>query len=328
MNNLYPLKFVPICKEKIWGGEKIKNYLNKNTGKLPNCGESWEISGVPDEISVIFNGFLKGNNLSEIVEIYMGDLVGEKIFGKFGNDFPLLVKFIDAKEKLSIQVHPGDEMAEERHGLYGKTEMWVVIQADEGAQLISGFNRPLKKEDYLDYFNSGRLEEILNYENVKAGDVFFIPAGRIHAICEGILLAEIQQTSDLTYRIYDFNRTDEHGNHRELHTELALDAIDFNLKDSGRVEYSAIDNSSTTLVKCPYFTTNVLPLTAKIEKDFTEIDTFVIYMCIEGDYILSWDEGSLPVKKGETVLIPALINSFSLEPVKGSKAILLEIYID
>lgn len=326
MNNLYPLKFTPICKEKIWGGEKLKVLLNKKFGKLPNCGESWEISGVQNEISVVSNGFLKGNNLEELIEIYMGDLIGEKNYEQFGIEFPLLIKYIDAKDKLSIQVHPNDELAEERHGTFGKTEMWYVIQADEGAKLITGFNRPLDRKGYLQYFENGQLEDILNYEAIKEGDVFFIPAGRIHAIGEGVLLAEIQQTSDVTYRIFDFNRLDNHGNPRELHTDLALDAIDFKFEKNYRTSYNSIADASTTVVECQYFTTNILPLTKMAERDFAENDTFVIYMCLEGEYTLSWEESSLNVKKGETVLVPAVINSFSLDPLNGNLTRLLEIY--
>lgn len=328
MTNLYPLKFQPIFKDKIWGGDKIRKILNKDIGNLPNCGESWEISGVAEEISVVTNGFLKGNNLEELIEIYMGDLVGDKIYEKFGTEFPLLFKFIDARDKLSIQVHPNDELAEERHKAYGKTEMWYVLQADEGSQLITGFNRPITKEEYLKLFNSGRLEEILNYEPVKSGDSFFIPAGLVHAIGGGILLAEIQETSDVTYRIFDFNRVDEKGHPRELHTELALDAIDFELGSHSRVKYNAVENTSTVLAECQYFTTNILPLSNKIEKDFSEKDTFVIYMCVEGSCSFIWNEGKIDIRKGETILIPALINNFSLEPGNGSMARLLEIYID
>ncbi len=328
MENLYPLKFAPICKEKIWGGDKIRSVLNKKIGNIPNCGESWEISGVPAETSVVSNGFLKGNHLDELIEIYMGDLVGEKIYEKFGTEFPLLIKFIDALDKLSIQVHPNDELAEERHKAYGKTEMWYVIQADKGAQLITGFNRSVSREEYLKLFNSGRLEEILNYEEVKPGDAFFIPAGLIHAIGGGILLAEIQQTSDVTYRIFDFNRVDENGHQRELHTELALDAIDFTLGADNRLIYKSIENTPSLLAQCNYFTTNMLPLSGKVERDFAEKDTFVIYMCLEGSYSFIWEEGKLDIHKGETILAPALINNFSLEPKNGSITRLLEIYID
>jgi mannose-6-phosphate isomerase len=326
MSNLYPLKFTPIYKEKIWGGDRLKELLNKRFGKLTNCGESWEISGIENEISIVANGFLKGNNLEELIEIYMGDLIGEKAYDQFGIEFPLLIKYIDAKDKLSIQVHPNDELAKERHGTSGKTEMWYVIHADEGARLITGFNRPLNREDYLEYFEKGQLESILNYEMVKAGDVFFIPAGRVHAIEEGIVLAEMQQTSDTTYRIFDFNRLDDKGNPRELHTELAIDAIDFKFEKNYRTSYKPVENVSTTLVKCQYFTTNILPITRRVERDFTQRDSFVIYMCIDGEYSFSWEEGNVEVKKGETILVPALINNFSLNPINGNITRLLEIY--
>jgi mannose-6-phosphate isomerase len=326
MSKLYPLKFRPICKEKIWGGEKLKELLNKKISKLNHCGESWEISGVENEISVVANGFLKGNNLEELIEIYMGDLVGELAYERFGIQFPLLIKYIDAKDKLSIQVHPNDELARERHGAFGKSEMWYVIYADEGAKLVTGFNRPLNREDYLEYFLNGQLESILNYEKVEAGDVFFVPAGRIHAIGEGIVLAEIQQTSDATYRIYDFNRLDDRGNPRELHTDLALDAIDCKFEKNYRTSYEPVENVSTTLVECQYFTTNILPITRRVERDFTQRDSFVIYMCIDGEYSFNWEEGNVDVKKGETILVPALINSFSLNPINGNITRLLEIY--
>ena len=327
MNNLYPLKFKPIYKEKIWGGDRLKKLLDKKLGKLSNCGESWEISGVENEVSVVSNGFLKGNSLEELIEIYLSDLVGEKVYNRFGIEFPLLIKYIDAKDKLSIQVHPNDELAKERHGAYGKTEMWYVIHAEEGAQLVTGFNRPLDRNENSRYLENQELENIVNYENVKSGDVFFIPAGRVHSIGKGIVLAEIQETSDVTYRIYDFNRKDNFGNLRELHTDLALDSIDFKSEKNYRTQYEPVDNVSTTLAECQYFTTNVLPLTRLIERDFTEKDSFVIYMCIEGEYTLRWEEGRMGVKNGETVLVPALINNFSLIPLSGNKTKLLEIYI-
>jgi len=327
MNNLYPLKFAPICKDKIWGGNKLHEILNKEYPELPNCGESWEISGVQDEVSVVSNGFLKGNSLEELIEVYMGDLVGEKVYEKFGIEFPLLVKFIDANDNLSIQVHPNDELSMERHDAFGKTEMWYVVQADPGAKLISGFNRKIDKEGYLNYFKNGQLEEILNYEDVKAGDVFFIPAGRVHAIGKGIVVAEIQQTSDVTYRIYDFNRVDDQGNPRELHTDLAIDAIVYEYEANYRTDYQSIDNQSVKLVECQYFTTNILPLTASVERDFTDMDTFVIYTCLEGKCNLSWEDENMVVEKGESILIPALITNFVLSVIDGGTAKLLEVFI-
>jgi len=327
MKNLYPLIFTPICKDKIWGGNKLHELLNKNYPGLPNCGESWEVSGIQDEISVVSNGFLKGNNLEELIEVYMGDLVGEKVYEKFGIEFPLLVKFIDANDNLSIQVHPNDELSLERHDAFGKTEMWYVVQADPGAKLITGFNRKIDKEGYLKYFKNGQLEEILNYEEVKAGDVFFIPAGRVHAIGKGIVVAEIQQTSDVTYRIYDFNRVDDQGNPRELHTDLAVDAIEYSYETNYRTAYQPTKDVPVELADCKYFTTNFLQLTTTVERDFTVLDTFVIYSCLEGKYNLSWEDQSVVVEKGETLLVPALINNFVLSAVNGVEAKLLEVYI-
>lgn len=228
--SLYPLKFNPILKDKIWGGSKLKTVLNKDFSPLPNAGESWEISGVEGDVSVVSNGFLEGNNLEELIEIYMGDLVGDHVYENFGIEFPLLIKFIDANDVLSIQVHPDDVLSKERHNAFGKTEMWYVIEADKGSELIVGFNQKVDKDTYIKKLEEGRLEEILNNEPVAKGSCFFIPAGRVHAIGKGILLAEIQQTSDVTYRIYDFNRTDDKGTPRELHTELAVDAIDYSFE--------------------------------------------------------------------------------------------------
>jgi len=282
MEGLYPLKFSPIYKDKIWGGDKIKSILDKDFGNLPNCGESWEISGVEENISVVTNGFLAGNSLDELIEVYMGDLVGDKVFEDFGIEFPLLIKFIDANDDLSIQVHPNDEMAKKRHNAFGKTEMWYVIQADKGSKLQVGFNKQVDKDEYLEKLEDNQLTDILNFEEVKAGDVYFIPAGRVHAIGKGILLAEIQQTSDITYRIYDYDRRDKDGNPRELHTDLALDAIDFTLYPEYKTNYQPQINESSELVKCKYFTTNSLEINAVVEKDYNELDSFVIYIYIKG----------------------------------------------
>jgi mannose-6-phosphate isomerase len=227
MNDLYPLKFKPIFKEKIWGGDKIKTVFGMDYSPLPNCGEAWVLSGHGEEISEVTNGFLAENQLDELIEIYMGDLVGEAVYEKYGNKFPLLIKILNSSDWLSIQVHPDDKLAESRHNDLGKTEMWYIADAEPGAELISGFNREMTPELYLSNLNNGTLKEIMNYEKVEKGDVYFIPAGRVHALGPGLLLFEIQQTSDLTYRIYDFDRVDDKGNPRQLHTEQALDALDF-----------------------------------------------------------------------------------------------------
>ncbi|NQU88291.1 MAG: class I mannose-6-phosphate isomerase [Mariniphaga sp.] len=326
MNGLYPLKFKPHYFDKIWGGQKLKTILGKDFGKLPNCGESWEISGVEGNISVVSNGFLAGNNLQELVEIYMGDLVGEKNYEKFGIEFPLLIKFIDANDDLSIQVHPNDELSKKRHNAYGKTEMWYIVDAEKGAKLNSGFNKELNKEQYQQYFNEGKLLDILSFEEVKKGDVFFMPAGRVHAIGAGIVVAEIQQTSDVTYRIFDFNRMDAEGKERELHTEFALDAIDFEYQESYKTEYNTVPNESSELAKCKYFTTNFIELTQRVEKDFYDIDSFIIYMCLEGSLELITENNTESLMKGETFLVPASISSYVLNPLSDNVK-LLEVYI-
>lgn len=326
MEGLYPLKFAPIYKDKIWGGNKIQTVLNKDFGDLPNCGESWELSGVEGNISEVSNGFLAGNTLEELIEVYMGDLVGDHIFDNFGVEFPLLIKFIDANDNLSIQVHPDDELSKKRHNAFGKTEMWYVIQADSVSTLQSGFNQQVDQEQYLEKLEKNELTDILNFEEVAAGDVYFIPAGRVHAIGKGILLAEIQQTSDVTYRIYDYDRRDDEGNPRELHTELALDAIDFTLFPEYKSSYGPKPNESVELAKCKYFTTNVLELNTAIEKDYNQLDSFVIYICLEGELQIETESGSETVQKGETILIPASIESVQLNPTTASVK-LLEVYI-
>ncbi len=326
MESLYPLKFVTQYKDKIWGGNKIKTVLNKDFGDLPNCGETWEISAVEGNISVVANGYLAGNDLQDLAEIYMGDLLGEKIYERFGVEFPLLIKFIDANDDLSIQVHPDDKLSKQRHNAYGKTEMWYVLQADKGAKLNSGFNQKVDQEKYLKFLEEKNLTEILNFEEVAPGDVFFIPAGRVHAIGSGILLAEIQQTSDVTYRIYDYDRCDDKGNTRELHTKLALDAIDFSLQEKYKTDYKEKLNESSEIVSCDYFTTNLLVFDQSLEKDYNHLDSFVIYICLEGSYEIVFDNGTETVKQGETVLIPAILENLKLVP-KSPSVKLLEVYI-
>jgi len=326
MAGLYPLKFKPILHEKIWGGNRLKELLNKDIDNLPNCGESWEISSVEGKISEVNNGYLQGNNLQELIEVYMGDLVGEKIYKKYGIEFPLLIKFIDAQADLSIQVHPNDELSKKRHNAYGKTEMWYVVNAEVGSLINSGFNQPVTREKYLEYLENGKLTDLLCYEKAAPGDVFFIPAGRVHAIGKGILLAEIQQTSDVTYRIYDYDRKDGNGNKRELHTDLALDAIDFTYQDEYKTKYKAEKNRSSEIVSCDYFTTNILDFSEKLEKDYHHFDSFVVYMTLEGQFNIEYEGGNEKVNKGETVLLPASLESVRLKPETESAKV-LEIYI-
>ncbi len=319
------MKFTPILKDKIWGGQKLEQLLNKRIAPLPNAGESWEISGVEGDVSVVANGFLAGNSLEEVIEIYMGDIVGDKVFEKFGTEFPLLIKFIDANDALSIQVHPDDKMAEERHNLYGKTEMWYVMQADVGAELISGFNQKMNKELYLEKLEKGEVESILGMHKVEPGDVFFMPAGRVHAIGKGILLAEIQQTSDVTYRIYDFKRKDSNGNERDLHTDLAVDAIDYSYLEDPKTNYEVVPNTINECVKCDYFTTNYLALNKPVKKDFYGLDSFLIYMCVEGGAELHYGDSNIEnISKGETILIPAELKEIIIKPI--GKVKLLEVH--
>ncbi len=322
-STLYPIKFKPILKDKIWGGPKLRDVLGKKASE--KAGESWEISGVEGDISVAENGFLAGNSIQELAEIYMGDLLGDSIYDRFGLEFPLLIKFIDAADFLSVQVHPDDTLAKERHNSYGKTEMWYIVESEKG-QLIAGFNRKLDREQYLQHFNGGSLKEILNYEDVAPGDIYFMPAGRVHAIGAGVLLAEIQQTSDVTYRIYDWDRTDDQGNPRELHTDLALDAIDFSFHKQYKTHYQALPNSTVNSVDSPFFTTSVIQLDQPVEKDLNMIDSFVIYMCMEGAAGITYGKGEVEtIKKGETVLIPADLKNLALIPTEAST--LLEVYI-
>ena len=326
-NNLYPIKFAPIYKTKIWGGDRfVKIFVRKHVPE--SCGESWEISGVDGDVSVVANGFLEGNSLSELLEVYMGDLVGDSVYEKFGNEFPLLVKFIDANDKLSVQVHPDDELAAERHNSFGKTEMWYVLDCDDGAQLVNGFNREISRDEYIDALESGRIMDIVNKISVHRGDVFFIPAGRVHAIGCGNLIAEIQQTSDVTYRIYDYDRLDSDGNFRELHTDLALDAIDYKHYDNYRTDYVAEVNATVNVADCEYFTTNVFEFDMPVEKDFPEIDSFIIYMCTSGSCRIEYDDNhsSVSMTRGETVLVPAAIKNLCFYPADG-KTTLLEVYI-
>ena len=325
MATLYPLKFTPILKEKIWGGNKIETILKHKISPLKNCGESWEISGIVDDESVVANGFLAENNLNELMEIYLTDLVGEKNYEKFGLGFPLLIKFIDAQDNLSVQVHPDDTFAQERYGQNGKTEMWHVIQADEGAGLYVGFNQKITAQQYLDAVENGTLEDYLKFYPVKPGDTFMIPAGTVHAIGKGVLLAEIQQPSDITFRIYDWNRVDDKGNSRELHTEEAFDAIhsEENLADF-QVHYEHEKNKTVTLVHSPYFNTNLLEMDMQVDKSFVQLDSFVIYMCLEGSAFLVSGDSKERLETGEVVLIPAEIDQLQIIP--DPKARLLEVY--
>ncbi len=323
---LYPLKFLPLYKNVIWGGNKLKDY-GFDYAPLPNCGELWALSSVEGRESVIANGFLAENTLNEAIEVYMGDLVGDKIFERYGTDFPLLFKIIDAAKDLSIQVHPDDELAQKRGMSCGKTEMWYVMEADPGARLISGFRHDTDSDEYRAALAVGHLEELLHSEEPKAGDVYFIPAGRVHALGKGLMVAEIQQTSDCTYRIYDYNRRDADGNLRQLHTEEAMDAIDFNaIKGHANTRYTAQMNGTTTLAACPYFTTRLIPFDTPMRKNLEDFDSFVVYMCVDGIAAVKSMDTIVPLHVGECVLVPAVAESVELFCEGPAK--LLEVYID
>ncbi|MEM0932345.1 MAG: type I phosphomannose isomerase catalytic subunit [Bacteroidota bacterium] len=301
---MYPLKFTPILKERLWGGTKLRDVLGKPiTSKI--TGESWELSGVDGAISKVANGSLKGTSLNELIRDYGKSLLGSSVVERFGTEFPILIKFIDAKKDLSIQLHPNDGLAKERHNSFGKTEMWYIMDADPGAKLIVGFNKTVQKEEYVRNLEEGTLLDLLHYEEVGEGDTFFINTGKIHAIGAGVLLAEIQQTSDVTYRVFDFNRKDKDGNLRELHTELALDAMDYEKKDDFKVAYANALNQSNSMVDCPYFKTNFIQLDRNQKIFLTERDSFTIYMCVGGRALVTNDKGSASLEKGETLLIPA-----------------------
>ena len=317
---LYPLQFEPILKERIWGGTKLKTFLNKPiTSNI--TGESWEISTVENDVSVVVNGSLKGKSLNELINEFPEAVLGTKVYAQFGKQFPLLFKYIDAREDLSIQLHPNDELAKKRHNSFGKTEMWYVMQADTDARLIVGFKEKSSPEEYIKNLNNKTLLTILDTKKVKQGDVFMLDTGTIHAIGAGIVIAEIQQTSDITYRVYDFDRVDANGKSRELHIDLALEALNYEKIQAQRF-YSKTENIANEIVNCNYFTTNFIPLDGNIEIHKNQT-SFTVYMCVEGDFKLTFANESYSYKKGDTVLIPAAITNFQL----SGKASILEIYI-
>lgn len=316
----YPITFYPIIKERIWGGKKLQTFLNKNT-TTNNAGESWEISTVSNDISVANSGFFEGKNVNEIIALNPEAVLGKEVVEKFGTNFPLLFKFLDANKDLSIQLHPNDELAKKRHNSFGKTEMWYVMQADKDARIVVGFKKASNKAEYLKHLENNTLVSILDEIPVEKGDVFLLETGTIHAIGAGIIIAEIQQTSDITYRIYDWNRVDANGNSRELHTELALEAINYN-KINAKINYSKIVNTNNAVIKNAYFTTNIIPLDGAYCWKKTK-EAFTVFMCTEGNFVLSMKDMDFTYKKGDTILIPAVIQTALI----NGNATLLEISI-
>ncbi|MGL5957242.1 MAG: type I phosphomannose isomerase catalytic subunit, partial [Phocaeicola sp.] len=304
-----------ILKSTLWGGEKIKAFKQLNTEQT-EVGESWELSNVPGDESVVANGTDAGKTISELVKEYKGKLVGEENYKRFGDNFPLLIKFIDAREDLSIQVHPNDELAKERHNSFGKTEMWYVIDNNKGeARLRSGLKKAITPTEYAAMIEENTICDALAEYAVEPGDLFFLPAGRIHSIGAGCFIAEIQQTSNVTYRIYDFNRTDKEGNTRELHTELSKDAIDYSVEEDYRTLYEVQKNEPNEVVKCPYFTTAIYDLTEEMNADYHGLDSFIIYVCVEGSAKIVDTKGNeIQMVAGETVLLPASLNEVTITP--------------
>lgn len=302
---MQPIKFNPLLVQTLWGGEKIIPFKHLNSD-LTQVGESWEISGVKGNETVVFEGEFKGKKLNELVDELKGKLVGEANYKRFGNDFPLLIKFIDARQELSIQVHPTDELAQKRGKLRGKTEMWYIMDSDENAKLRAGMKEKITPEQYKQMVENDTITEAIAEYKVKEGDCFFLPAGRIHSIGTGCFLAEIQQTSDVTYRIYDFKRKDKDGNYRELHTEEAAECIDYNVEPNYRTEYTPVKNEGVALVECPYFTTAVYDLNEPMTLDYSELDSFVILIGLKGSGEITDNEGNTTTLcEGETILIPA-----------------------
>jgi mannose-6-phosphate isomerase len=326
MSELYPLKFETILKEKVWGGNALVTKYNKKSASGAHIGESWELSAVDDDLSIISNGFLAGNNIEELIEVYMGDITGDAVYEKFGNEFPLLIKFIEAQEDLSIQVHPDNDLAKKRHQAYGKTEMWYILECKEGSKIYTGFKEGVTKEIYEEAVQNGTIEEIMNIETAEAGDAFFTPAGRVHAIGTGIVLVEIQQTSDITYRIYDWNRKSSGKGKRELHLDLALDAIDFSQTGKNKIKLQQVINKTENIVSCEFFNTNILRFNNAIDKEYYSNDSFVVYICLDGDFSICWEGNSEKVTKGDTVLLPAMIKEVTLKPLNEAR--LLEVFIN
>lgn len=326
---LYPIKFIPRLKERLWGGTELLSHVKQGKGAKidpkKTYGECWDLSAVEGDESVVANGYLKRNNIEEIIEVYMGSLVGEKNYDRFGLTFPLLIKSLECHDTLSVQVHPDDELAAERHNSYGKTEMWYIASCREGASIYIGFKNPnITREEYLSAVNEDRLPEIMNRVEVKAGDVYFIPAGTIHALGSGVNVLEIQQTSDITYRIYDWNRTDEQGVARELHTALAVDAIDFSSDAAScHKHYTLQTNRAVSMVDCPYFTTNIISLEGKATFDYASLDSFVLYICAEGEADIKVGDTMEHITPYELVMIPAEADMVTL----SGEAKLLEVYI-
>ncbi len=320
---LYPLKFQPLPKEKIWGGTRLNRVANHQSGH-PQIGETWDVAALDDNDSEVVNGFLAENTLSELLEVYMSDLVGDKVYSKHGNNFPLLVKLIDATDKLSVQVHPNDEMAQQNGERNGKTEMWYVLEADDNAEIILGFNKEVTKEELEQRLQDQTFSEVLNYQNIQKGDVIFIPAGTVHAIGKGCMILEIQQSSDTTFRLFDYNRLQDNGQPRKLHTKQAFEAIDYKNWEHNVMHSNGVDEIEE-LVDCDYFTCSLIRFNKAKQYDISDIDSMVLLSVVEGSVEIEHEEGKTTLQRGETTLVPAAVESLTILP--DGEAKLLETYI-
>ena len=325
---LYPLKFRPILKERIWGGDYLCLNLGKGNDLNAKIGESWEISSVKDNISVVSNGILEGNDLSELIEVYMGDLIGEEVYEKFGLEFPILVKFLDAKTDVSIQVHPDEEYAKENFSEHGKAEMWYIFDSSDESKIIAGFDKDTSPQEVEMAIANNIVYDLLRVDDSKKGDVFDIPAGRVHAICKNNIIVEIQQTSDITFRMYDYDRVDDNGNKRELHVQQSLDVLDFKAQDDYKIPYNKDINKPSSLIKNEHFTVNAFSFNQKLGRDYYFLDSFVVLVCTEGEFDIEYNEGEIVnIKTGETVLLPACIQEYYFIP-KTKKVTFLETYLE
>ncbi|MDE5840663.1 MAG: class I mannose-6-phosphate isomerase [Muribaculaceae bacterium] len=305
-----PIRFIPYLKSVIWGGEKICRYKGIEQTQA-DIGESWEISAVPGHESVVAEGPYKGMKLTELIDCFGSELLGNAVMQRYDGKFPLLVKLIDANDNLSVQVHPDDELAGKRHDSLGKTEMWYIIDADEDARIYSGLNREMTADEYVRRVNDDTIEEVLAVHESHPGDVFFLPAGRVHAIGAGNLLAEIQESSDITYRIYDYGRKDVSGKARELHTELAKDAIDYTFHEDYKSASPEDSIADAVVAECDHFKVSRILLDNEMTLRFDD-RSFVVLMCLEGGAALDYEGGSMPVKAGETLLLPAALACVTL----------------
>ncbi len=341
---LYPLLFEPNLHPIVWGGKRLIPYkglqndeiISEQLANAP-IGESWEVSAVPSSTSIISNGEFAGKQLTEVIEQFPVEILGEAVAKKYDNKLPLLVKFIDAEKDLSIQVHPDDDMSQRVHGKMGKSEMWYIIDAKPGSYLYAGFKDKITKQEYRQMVNYGTICNALAKHEVHKGDVFYLPAGRVHAICSGILLAEVQQSSDVTYRIFDYNRPGMDGKPRELHTELAAEALDFNVQEDYRTHYSEDNNTANRVINSPFFSVRVTELDKPFHRNLIKYDSFIITMCIEGTCMIKirneeaklGDTGAeIMLKEGSSCLIPASIADYDVIPFRGKKTRILDAFID